>query len=608
MNNTNNIKEPQSQYTKESIIILADEAKKKLNQNKYLLEIIDIFNQQISTVKNLITDYSLNTHQKNISNNNTALLYKNQLSSLNSKLKEEINKTIIKQEAMLNKISKDLLMEKQTLSQNSIDNFILKNTIRKLDSTIKTLTKGIESSKKYDIFREPKRESGIEIKESKNIFLVYNLESQQNMLLSCRSYSHCKYKNLKKEILINKIKKNIANIKNIIRYYSYKLYGDETKGIKLLNTTNEDKKKDNSKKVDIKKRIGTTPNYKKQLEKIDKKKFLETKIISINENNEENDIKNDNNFKEESNENNSDDNTINKTSFLNENDSSLFKNMHNEKVKDKQKEKNKERKKINILNVDELLDIGNIEVEDEEIIDNELNSDDEVFFENKIKQKKKIKTDFLSTLKKDVPSINLSQIEFNKLKVINDADAYSLQKRNFEQGNINGKIRNMKKQIKNLEKKIDMNKKKLNVIHNFIEDVKYNYKLLKPIKVHTSAAGNPVHYIREKLLNIVEETISQSEKKDNKNIYKHKTGNTAVEEGEENDEELEGSDYSDEDEIIDNYQNKDNENNDKNKEKKNKIKTNLITRFELNEKEENKNNNVHNFNDDILGNTIPQSK
>ena len=49
---------------------------------------------------------------------------------------------------------------------------------------------------------------------------------------------------------------------------------------------------------------------------------------------------------------------------------------------------------------------------------------------------------------------------------------------------------------------------------------------------------------------IVEETISQSEKKDNKNIYKHKTGNTAVEEGEENDEELEGSDYSDEDEII----------------------------------------------------------
>ena len=159
-------------------------------------------------------------------------------------------------------------------------------------------------------------------------------------------------------------------------------------------------------------------------------------------------------MKEESNENNSDDNTINKTSFLNENDSSLFKNIHNEKVKEKQKEKNKERKKINILNVDELLDIGNIEVEDEEIIDNELNSDDEVFFENKIKQKKKIKTDFLSNLKKEVPSINLSQIEFNKLKVINDADAYSLQKRNFEQGNINGKIRNMKKQIKNLEKKM----------------------------------------------------------------------------------------------------------------------------------------------------------
>ena len=608
MNNTNNIKEQQSQYTKESIIILADEAKKKLNQNKYLLEIIEIFNQQISSVKNLITDYSLNTHQKHNSNNNTALLYKKQLSLLNSKLKEEINKTIIKQETMINKISNDLFMEKQTLSQDSIDNFILKNTIRKLDSSIKILTKGVQSSKKYDIFREPKREREIEIKESKNIFLVYNLECQQNMLLLCRSYSRCKFKNLKKELLINIIKKNISNIKNIIRYYSYKLYGDETKGIKIINTTIEDTEKDNNKKVDIKKRIGTTTNYKKQLEKIDKKEFLETKFISIKENNEENDIKNDINSKEESNVNNSDDNTINKTSFINENDSSLFKNMHNENLQEKQKEKNKERKKINILNIDELLDIGNIEVENEEIIDNELNSDDEVFFESKIKQKKKIKTDFLSTLKKDVPSINLSQIEFNKLKVINDADAYSLQKRNFEQGNINGKIKNMKKQIKNLEKQIVMNKKKLDVIHNFIEDVKYNYKLLRPIKVHTSAAGNPVHYIREKLLNIVEETISQSEKKDNKNIYKHKTGNTAVEEGEENDEELEGSDYSDEDEIMDNYQNKENENNDKNKEKKNKIKTNLISRFKLNEKEENKNNNLYNFKDDILGNTIPQSK
>ena len=249
------------------------------------------------------------------------------------------------------------------------------------------------------------------------------------------------------------------------------------------------------------------------------------------------------------------------------------------------------------------------------------------FSKKKIKPKKKIKTDFLSDLKKNVPSINLSQIEFNKLKVINEADAYSLQKRKFEQGSINGQISNIKKQIKYMEKKIGINKKKLKVIHNFIEDVKYNYKLLRPIKVHTSAAGNPVHYIREKLLNIVEETITQSEKKENKENDKFKTGKTAVEEGEDYDDQLVGSDYSDEDVYIDNFENKENEINNNNldgkqninniiKQKKSKIKTNLISKFELNEKEdeeEEKNNHFYkdiknDYKNNILENTIAQSK
>ena len=82
-------------------------------------------------------------------------------------------------------------------------------------------------------------------------------------------------------------------------------------------------------------------------------------------------------------------------------------------------EKNIKRKKINILKIDKLLDIENIEVKDEDIIDEELNSDDEVFFEKKVKPKKKISIDFLPNIKKSIPTINLTQIEFNKLKVIN---------------------------------------------------------------------------------------------------------------------------------------------------------------------------------------------
>ena len=613
--------------TKESITRLADQAKVQINQNKYLMEIIEIFKQQISIVKNIITNYSLSATEKesNKSKYNLPLTYKKQLLLLNSKLKEEINKNLKKQENNINYILKDFSILNQTLSQFSIDNFILNNTINKYNNTIKTLNESIESSRKYDLFREPKRESELEIKESKNVFVVHNLESQQKMLSYCRDYVKYKTKNVKKQIKVNRYKNNISILKNIIRYYCTKIYGEEFKTLNnIINQKIENKEKinkiKNNNQVDIKKRIGTTPNNN-ILGKTEKKEKFKEKIknIKINEEKKEKDSK------EKKNNNNNNDNSFNKTSLIFENDTNLLKNIYKSETKDTNNniEENKfERKKINILKIDELLDIENIEVKDEDIIDDELNSDDEVFFEKKVKPKKKLSTDFLPEIKKNIPSINLSQIEFNKLKVINEADAYSLQKRNFIQGNINGKIKNFKKQIKHLGKRISINKKKLDVIHSFIEDVKYNYRLLRPIKVQTSAAGNDVDYIREKLLDVVGESISQSEKKEIKIVHdKTKTGKTAVEEGEENDEEIVGSDYSDEEEYGENgankryeFDNKENENenidknkdnkikenkknNNKIKEKNNKIKTNLLTRFESDEKEGN-----------ILGSINAQSK
>ena len=616
----------EKENAKESIIRLAEEARIKINQNKYLLEMIGIFKQQISMVKNIITNYSLNSNQNNKSIYNLSIKYKENLSSLNSKLKQEINKNLNKKENNINSISKNLLEANQTLSQISDDNFILNNTIKKYDIIIKNLKESIESSRKHDLFREPKRESEIEIKESKNVFLIYDLECQQKMLLLCREYSKNKYKNVKKISRINSYKNNISVLKNIIKYYVSKLYGDEIRILKTLNEINRKENKSNKNKnyVDIKKRIETTPNNKE-----DKKiNFLKNNIFtSIYENNREN------NNNSNSNESNSSNNSFNKTSLL-------FENIYKEKNENNENnnKNNSIRKKINILKIEELLDIENIEIKDENIIEDELNSDDEVFFEKKVKQKKKINTDFLPNIKKRIPNLSLTQIEFNKLKIINEADAYSLQKRKFENGNIYTKLKNLKKQIKYLEKSISKNKKKLDVIHEFIEDVKYNYKLLRPIKVQTSAAGNPVNYIREKLLSIVEETISQTEKKENKNILtdnKNKTGKTAVEEGEEIDEELVGSDYSDEDEYLENLENKGynsdnkenisiNKNKDniinvqknkktnhKNKKKNSEIKTNLISKFESDEKEEKKDKILYDeskYNIFEEYNVMPQSK
>ena len=526
------------QFTKDSIAILADQARENINQNKYLLEKINIFKQQIIVVKNLITNFWINSNQKN-NKNIIAKKYIEELTLLNSRLKEEIHKDLSKQNLLYKKSINELSIENRTLSQLSIDNFILNNTLVKLNSSTQSLNNSIEISKKYEIFREAKRETMIDLKQSKNVFPVYNLELQQKMLSYCRAYSKYRYKNAKKLIKINLYKKDVFALIDLIKVYTSKLT-EESEDNKLKSKTI--KSNSNIKKLDLNKildkkgksktkKLKRTKTSRKFSKKIYDQKIEDSNLPKSNENRQ-------NSFE-------------NHHKSLNLTINRLF----NSEVKMK-KEEQTERKKINLLKIDELLDIDNIEAEDENIIDNELNSDDDVFFEKKVKPKKKICKEYLSNLRKEIPIINLSQIEFNKIKVINEADAYSLQKRNLEQNNINWQIKNLRKQIKNLEKQIDINENKLKVIHNFIEDVKYNYKLLRPIKVQSSAAGNPVAYIREKLLDVVGETIDKAEKKDKLGTEK-KTEKTAEEEGAQDyEDEIVGSDYSDEDEYIDNYKDK----------------------------------------------------
>ena len=153
----------------------------------------------------------------------------------------------------------------------------------------------------------------------------------------------------------------------------------------------------------------------------------------------------------------------------------------------------------------------------------------------------------------------------------------------------------------------------MNVIHKFIEDVKYNYKLLRPIKVQSTANENPVEYIREKLLDVVGETISKAEKKDGLGTGKKtdKTDKTSID----YEDEVVGSDYSDEDEYIDNYkinhneinENKNiiiNNNIDINKENINNNDENKIKADESKEKEKVKKYKVKHKNKDIKKNLM----
>ena len=69
------------------------------------------------------------------------------------------------------------------------------------------------------------------------------------------------------------------------------------------------------------------------------------------------------------------------------------------------------RNKLKIPTVDELFDLANNEGEKEAIIDDELHSDDEIVFQPKVKQNKKIILNYLPKIKNQVPKISLSLIE-----------------------------------------------------------------------------------------------------------------------------------------------------------------------------------------------------
>ena len=200
---------------------------------------------------------------------------------------------------------------------------------------------------------------------------------------------------------------------------------------------------------------------------------------------------------------------------------------NNKKVKNN---KNQKKKKIDFISLDELFELSNYEGKNEAIIDEELHSNDEGIFERKIIPSKNIINDYIKNIKKEVPSLNFSQIEFNKAKVINEADLYSFQRRNFEANNINERIYNIKKKIKKIKNKINLNEKKYKAIRNFIQETKNNYnKILRPIKIKSTVETGNINF---KIQNLLSKLDTKKEVHTKKN---------AIEE------ELVGSDYSDED-------------------------------------------------------------
>ncbi len=581
---------------------LAQIATEKINENKILLETISLYQLQIKIIKKILDKRSkLNTRNDNnykestniITNSNTCsntnekkeeenliasikndfLSYYHQLKCEVDNLKEKNTKLLQKYETNNNIIFDESSINKLELNKNRIDIFILDYELKQKNDIIRKLNENVINSKRHSIFREIRRESELNRNTATNYLNNDNLYLQRDLQIECKNYNKCINRYKKKKRNLEKFKDTKKYFGDIIKYFNNE---------KKKNINNNNKIKSNkiiNKKIDVK-----ISNFfgKKKNNNNNQNAFNSITLDELGKNyhfggdsldiNQEDDDKN------------KDQTYLPNIGQIND----YFSSTGDLRISGKKYEKEKERKKnmkqkLNFMTVDELFDLDNEEGEKEVIIQEELHSDDEVIFEKKIKNKNRVNTKYLSDIKKVVPPLYLNQIEFNKKKVMNEADLYSFQRREYNKQNIDENIKTMKKKIKIMKKRISINEEKLIALVNFIKKAKDQYADLKPIKVLSSMKDYDISFMKKEFYNF----RTKKEDKDN-TIAEVDEKNYATQENNKVDFDDNEDDKYNDDADIDDYS-------DEMRKRKGKIKKNdkrnniLMTGDDYNEDKKNKN-------------------
>ena len=496
-------KSSKKQKRKEQIISLAGEAKNKINQNRILSAQIDNYNNHIKLIKSFMNKYSENNKlTESLSNDNTNSKknkfikdefknYYQQLKQSVEELREATKKIKQKYETNNDIYFDDSDGDNLNYKQIQVDAFILSYSLEQKINIIKKLKESIHFSKDYNIFREPKRETLINTKYSEDYIDDINQENQRYCLYEIKQFNKYYNKCQKKIKKINNCKNKINLFKQIIKYFE-QINKEKTKNnktISSINTKNNNKNIMNSNKIVKNKKIITKKNYKSENDNNFYNTINPNTYGNLNNDDFGNNLEDLNTYET--------DQTFNFGKNLNNNLLSLTNNSIKNNSK---KNESKNYKKINLPTVEELFDLTNNEGEKEAIIDDELHSDEEIVFETKIKPKKKINVDYLPKIKKEIPNLYLSQIEFNKSKVMNEADLYSYQRRKFQMQNVDENIKMMKKKIKIIKRRCKINEKKYETIQNFAKECENDYNRLKAIKVQMSMKQK-VNFMKKEFYN-----------------------------------------------------------------------------------------------------------
>ena len=550
-------------------------ATEKINENKILLENISLYQLKIDGIKSILNKKNKNenseikeesnsteiktnedTSENNYSIKNEFEVYYKQLKNFVENLKETNKKLLRKYENNINIIFDESSSDNINLGNYRNDNFILYYDLPPKNDIIKRLTENIINSRRHSVFREFKRENFIRPDDCENYINNENLYLQRDLQIECKHYNKCINKIKKKVKNFKKIQQSEKCLKEIIDYFQKekKIKLDEDKSYSIFNKKKNKEEKNN--------KLSFSSNKKKSINNKRKNNMKNNNYnsITIDELGKKYQFEND--FIEYGGGSNNDQTYlpnqggINK--FLFDND---FENDSNEKEKKKEKGF---KKKFNFQTLDELFDIYNEESEKEVIIHDELHSDDEVVFEKKIKNKVRINTMYLQEIKKKVPNLYLNQIEFNKKKIMNDADLYSYQRREYFKQNIDENIKLLRKRIKKLKKRLANNKEKLEAFIAFDKKMQEKYEVLKPLKVQNSLKDYNISFMRKEFYNFRNKKYDIIDEVDEKN-YEN--------------EEKKNDDYDENDEDVDDYSDE------MRKRNKNKYNKNKVLMTEVNDEE-----------------------
>ena len=494
------------QKRKEQIISLAEDAKLKIIQNRLLSEQIDNYNKHIQMIKSFMNKYTQNnklTESISKDNNKSKFIknefinYYKELKKFIGDIKEVTNKVKQKYETNSDIYFDDISENNLSYRQIFLDSFILSYSIEQKLNIIKKLKESVHLSKDYNIFREPKRETLINTKYGEEYIDDINQEYQRYILYEIKQFNKYHNRCQKKLKKVNNCKNKIQILKQIINYFQQKIFG-KTNYNEYNNTNNYNY---NYKLKSITQVKNNNINYKSN--KIVKNDKINYKKNYKNEGNG-NIFYNTINLNKYGGLNNDDfggtleDLNSNETdqtfNFGNLNNNLLSLTSNTSKGVYTEPKKNK---KINLPTVEELFDLNNNEGEKEALIDEELHSDDEIVFEKKIKSKKKIIVDYLPKIKKQIPNLYFSQIEFNKSKVMNEADLYSFQRRQYQMQNMDENLKMMKKKLKIIKRRCKINEEKCETIQNYTKECEENYKSLKNLKIQMSMKQEKVSFMKK---------------------------------------------------------------------------------------------------------------